>query len=362
MGCERIGSQTVQMKRPVYMMSTASVAGKKESEGPLGSLFDQVGKDDRFGEKKWEQSESRMQQMAVSMTLKKAKKKAEDVDLVLAGDLLSQSIASIFGVLGFSIPLYGLFGACSTAGEALSIGAMSIASGFAHQVLAVTSSHFATAEKQFRFPLQYASQKPLSAGWTVTASAAFLLADEQTYENGAHLLYPEERDAKQNEQPIQITQVTTGKMVDFGIRDSFHMGAAMAPAAADTIFTHFQDTSRSVCDYDRIITGDLGKIGSRVLKELLGTNGYDIAERHMDCGVSIYDAGKQDTHTGGSGCGCAASVLSAMILRKLASGEWRRVLYVPTGALLSKTSFNEGQNIPGIAHGVVLESGKGSTK
>ena len=238
----------------------------------------------------------------------------------------------------FETPLFGLYGACSTCGLSLSLGSMCIAGGFADYVICVTSSHFASAEKEFRFPLAYGNQRPLSAEWTVTGSGAFLLAQKK----------------KPGTRAI-ITGITTGKIVDYGLKDSMNMGACMAPAAADTIYCHMRDFKARPEEYDRIITGDLGKVGQTALLDLLRQKGIDIAGRHMDCGIEIFDDKTQDTHAGGSGCGCSAAVLSALILKNLEEGIWKKVLFVPTGALLSKTSFNEGKTVPGIAHAVVLE-------
>ena len=244
----------------------------------------------------------------------------------------------------FEIPLFGLYGACSTCGEALALSAMTVAAGYADRVAAVTSSHFASAEKQFRFPLEYANQRPVSATWTVTGGGAFILS----------------KDAKQ---PLaKVAGVTTGKIVDYGIKDSMNMGAVMAPAAAELIAQNLTDFKRKPEDYDRIITGDLGEVGQQILFDLLLKKGMDIRKQHEDCGMLIFDSQTQGTGSGGSGCGCAASVLSAHFLPKLASGELKRILFVPTGALLSTVSFNEGQTIPGIAHGVVLESCISSAK
>ena len=233
------------------------------------------------------------------------------------------------------LPLFGLYGACSTSGESMMLGAMCVAAGYAEQVLTMTSSHFASAEKQFRFPLGYGSQRPQSATWTVTGSGAFILGKKHAH--------------------ARITGVTTGKIVDYGIRDSMNMGAAMAPAACDVICQNFEDFHRSPSDYDRIITGDLGYVGQEILIKLVQDQGYDISEIHSDCGIEIFDAETQNTQSGGSGCGCAATTLSAYFLPKLLRGEWKRILFVPTGALLSTVSFNEGQNVPGIAHAVVIE-------
>ena len=334
-----LGSQSVKLKNEVYINASASIVGTKEGEGPLGLLFDMIGEDDMFGCKTWEEAESSLQKDAVYMALGKAGKKPEDMRYIFAGDLLGQSIATSFGIMNYNIPLLGVYGACSTCGESLSLGAMAISGGFAENVICVTSSHFASAEKEFRFPLGYGNQRPLSASWTVTGSGAFVLGSQK--ESGAQ---------------ARITGMTIGKIVDFGLKDSLNMGACMAPAAASTIASHFIDYQSQPEDYDKIVTGDLGSVGQRVLLDLLRDKGYDIADRHMDCGMEIYDAGSQDTHAGGSGCGCSAVTLSAYILRQLSEHNWKKVLFVPTGALLSKTSFNEGQTVPGIAHGVVLES------
>ncbi|MBQ9135352.1 MAG: stage V sporulation protein AD [Lachnospiraceae bacterium] len=333
-----VGNQSVRLSKEVYINGNASVVGKKEGEGPLGKLFDMVGEDDMFGCNTWEEAESSLQKDAVYLALGKAKRKPENMRYIFAGDLLGQSIATSFGIMNYGIPLLGVYGACSTCGESLTVGAMAVSGGFAKEVVCVTSSHFASAEKEFRFPLAYGSQRPLSASWTVTGSGAFVLGDEKG----------ENCQAK-------ITGMTVGKIVDFGLKDSLNMGACMAPAAAATIAAHFIDYNSQPMDYDKIITGDLGSVGQRVLLDLLRDKGFDITDRHMDCGMEIYDPKTQDTHAGGSGCGCCAVTLSAYILKQLAEKNWKKVLFVPTGALLSKISFNEGQTVPGIAHGVVLE-------
>ncbi|MDO4331441.1 MAG: stage V sporulation protein AD [Eubacteriales bacterium] len=332
------GGQSMKFPAPVFIKESASIVGKKEGEGPLGDLFDMVGDDDMFGCNTWEEAESGLQRDALHLAIQKAGLKTDDIRYLFAGDLLGQSIATSFGLAQFERPLFGLYGACSTCGLSLSLGAMAICGGFAEHVACVTSSHFASAEKEFRFPLGYGNQRPLSASWTVTGSGAFILSGSRG------------ESAK-----AVITGITPGKIVDFGLKDSMNMGACMAPAAADTIYRNLQDFGRKPEDYDRIITGDLGKVGQRALLDLLLEREIDIAKQHMDCGIEIFDGETQDTHAGGSGCGCAATVLSAYILKKIEEGIWKRVLFVPTGALLSKTSFNEGQNVPGIAHGVVLE-------
>lgn len=333
------GEQSAKLPMPIYIKASASIVGKKEGEGPLGALFDVVGDDAQFGSETWEEAESTLQKEALSLAIGKAKINKSDIRYIFAGDLLGQEMATSFGVASNEIPLFGLFGACSTCGEALSLGAMAIGGGFANYVACVTSSHFASAEKEFRFPLEYGGQRPLSSGWTVTGSGAFILTN----------------DPGTSPKAI-ITGLTTGKVVDFGIKDSFNMGCAMAPAAADVIAANLQDFNRKPADYDKIITGDLGTVGQKALIDLLAAKNIDIADRHMDCGIEIFDSEKQDTNAGGSGCGCAAVTLSAYILKQLEEGVWKRVLFIPTGALISKTSFHEGNSVPGIAHAVVLES------
>ncbi len=338
-----LGKQSIRFENPPYLINSGSIVGSKEGQGPLGKLFDKVGQDDMFGAKTWEEAESTLQKEAIQIVLDKENMKKEDLDLLFAGDLLGQSIASSFGISSFHTPHVGLYGACSTCGLSIAIGSLVVAGGYADKVVCVTSSHFASAEKEFRFPLAYGNQRPLSSTWTVTGSAAFLLASKT------------DRKAR-----AVVNSVTFGKIMDYGVKDSMNMGACMAPAAADTIKQHLQDFGRKPEDYDKIITGDLGAVGQKLLFELLNESGIDIQKQHMDCGMEIFDSEKQNTNAGGSGCGCAAVTLSAYVLKKLEEGVWKRVLFLPTGALLSKTSFNEGQSIPGIAHAVVLEHFKNS--
>lgn len=332
---QMLGKQSIRFETPPYIEASGSVVGKKEGEGPLGDLFDMVSEDDTFGCDCWEEAESTLQKEAAALTMGKAGVKPEDVRYIFAGDLLGQTIATSFGIVNYEIPLFGLYGACSTAGESISLGAMCVAGGYANRVLAMTSSHFASAEKQFRFPLEYGNQRPVSATWTVTGSGAFLLGTEKSH--------------------VKISGITTGKIMDYGVRDSMNMGAAMAPAACDLIVQHFEDFQTSPKDYDRIITGDLGYVGQEILLTLTKERGYDISTVHTDCGIEIFDKDTQGTDSGGSGCGCSAVTMSAFFLPKIQRGELKKVLFVPTGALLSKISFNEGQTVPGIAHGVVLE-------
>lgn len=334
---QKKGKATVAFARPPVICGAASIVGKKESEGPLGPFFDRHIMDDGKGMENWEQAESSMQKAAADLSITKAGLKRDDIRYLFAGDLLGQLIATSFGTVDLEIPLFGLYGACSTMGEAMSLRAMMVNAGYADHVLSMASSHFATAEKQFRFPLAYGNQRPMSSTWTVTGCGAVVIGKEG--------------------QPglAKITAFTAGKAIDIGARDSMNMGAAMAPAAFHTIEQNLEDLGTDETWYDRIITGDLGEVGTQILLDLMEKKGRSLKERHMDCGVEIYSKETQDTHAGGSGCGCSAVTLCAAILPKIREGIWKRVLFVPTGALLSTVSYNEGQTIPGIAHGVVIE-------
>lgn len=329
------GKQSIAFEHPAYIQGCASIVGKKEGEGPLGHHFDVIEEDAKFGQKTWEEAESVMQRKAAELAVRKAGLSTEEIRMIFAGDLLAQSIASSFGIGGLDRPVYGLFGACSTMGESLALASMMVSAGYGQRILAVTSSHFATAEKEFRFPLGYGSQRPLSASWTVTGSGACVVGTQKG--------------------KVKITGVTTGKITDYGLKDSQNMGACMAPAACGTIVQNLRDFGRKPEDYDKIITGDLGYVGQRILLDMAEQEGYQLSGNHEDCGILIYDQQTQDTHAGGSGCGCSASVLAAYIIPKIACGDWNRVLFVPTGALMSKVSFYEGSSVPGIAQGVVLE-------
>lgn len=329
------GKQSILFEDAPYVISSGSVVGKKEGEGPLGPLFDLVEEENLFGQNTWEEAESEMQKEACLMALGKAQVQPEEVRYLFGGDLLRQGIATSMGLEELHIPLFGLYGACSTSGEALALSAMSVAAGYGEYILAVTSSHFGSAEKEFRFPLAYANQRPLSSQWTVTGSGAFLVGRQKSH--------------------VRVSGVTVGKIVDYGLKDSQNMGACMAPAACNTIIQNLKDFDRRPSDYDRIFTGDLGYVGQSILFDLMRKEGEDIKNNHVDCGMIIFEQQTQKTNAGGSGCGCAAVTLSAYILPKIQSGEWKRVLFVPTGALMSTVSFNEGQSVPGIAHGIVLE-------
>lgn len=343
-----VGKQSLQFSNQPAIIGCASIAGKKEGEGPLGAFFNVVEEDPMFGQKTWEEAESKMLGMAVDVAIHNAGLKKSDIRYLVGGDLLGQLIATSFGIENFEIPLLGVYGACSTMGESIVVASMIIDGGFADKTLAITSSHFAGAEKQFRFPLAYGSQRPKAATWTVTGSGAVILGQEP------------EKDSEFAKQfspvMIKVKGVTIGKIVDYGLKDSLNMGACMAPAACETIAQNLKDFKIQPDYYDRIITGDLGVVGKDILIDLLKQKGYDISSNHMDCGIEIFDSEAQDTHAGGSGCGCSAITLTGYILQKLRKQDWNRVLFVPTGALLSTVSYNEGQSVPGIAHAVMLES------
>lgn len=341
-GSKMVGKQSILFGNPPYIFSAASIAGKKEGEGPMGTLFDVVQEDPMLGKNTWEEAESELMKEAASKVLQKAGLSSADVRYLVGGDLLGQLIATSFGIAELEIPMFGIYGACSTMGEAMSIGAILIDGGYADKVLAITSSHFAGAEKQFRFPLDYGNQRPYSASWTVTGSGAVILSKQPNQQN--------------NETNIVIKGITTGKIVDYGIKDTMNMGAAMAPAAFETIKQNLEDFKIEPSYYDKIITGDLGYVGKNILIDLLKEKNFDISNNYMDCGIEIFNKDEQDTHAGGSGCGCSAITFTSYIIKQLRERKWKRVLFLPTGALLSQVSFNEGKAIPGIAHAVIVEA------
>ena len=332
------GIQSVKFEEPPIICAAAPVVGQKDGHGPFGDVFDQIESDPKVGGDTWEDAEGRLQERAAELAIQKAGCGKEAIRYIVAGDLLGQLMASSFGLAGFDKPLFGVYGACSTMGESIGIGSMLVEGGFADYVLAMTSSHFASAEKQFRFPLGYANQRPKASTWTVTGSGAVVIC---------------KGDQKQG--MAKITGITTGKIVDYGVKDTMNMGACMAPAAASVVAAHFKDFGTDPSEYDQIITGDLGMVGKDILIDILRSEGYDIADRYIDCGIEIYGRDAQ-AQAGGSGCGCSAVMLAGYVLKQLEIGEWKRVLFVPTGALLSVVSFNEGNSIPGIAHAVRLET------
>ena len=334
---KKLGRHTAVLEHPPSVIGSASVVGKKEGQGPLAATFDHISQDDSFGERSWEKAESAMQKLALAAALDKAGISVSGLDYLLAGDLLNQCIGSGFAVRGQDVPFFGLYGACSTLAESLSLAAMLLDGGFGVRAAAMTSSHFCSAERQYRSPLEYGGQRTPTAQWTVTGSGCVILAS-------------------QGPGPY-VTHITTGKIVDKGIKDAANMGAAMAPAAYSTISAHFQDTGRRPSDYDLIITGDLGKLGRDIVADWFHRDGMDL-KNLSDCGTLIYDLEGQDVHCGGSGCGCSAVVLAGLLLNGMAGGRWRRILFCGTGALLSPTSSQQGESIPSICHAVALDIGK----
>lgn len=334
------GKQSIEFECPPYVLAHACIAGQKEGEGPLGQDIDEISKDPMFGKKTWEEAESMLQKLTAEKLLTKASMKNDEIRYIFAGDLLGQLIATSYGIMDLQIPLFGVYGACSTMGETMSLASMTVAGGYARNVIALASSHFASAEKQFRFPLEYGNQRPLAATWTVTGCGAVVIGDGKNEQKKSH---------------VRIAGVTTGKIVDYGVKDSMNMGACMAPAAAELIMQNYSDFGVKDGFYDLVITGDLGYVGKTIVLDLLEEKGIKLEDIYSDCGIEIFDKQAQDTHSGGSGCGCSAVTLCAKLLPQLESGALKRVLFVPTGALLSPTSFNEGKSVPGIAHGIILE-------
>lgn len=329
--------QSFRFSQPIRVRASACIGGAMEQEGPLGNYLDAYDTTGKFEGENWEESESRMLKQTIECAIKKAGKEKNEIDYLFCGDLLRQMTASSFGVKSLQIPVFGVYGACSTMGESLILASVMLEAELAECVAAATSSHFATAEKEFRFPLSYGNQRPPCATWTVTGSGAVVL-ERGTKESG-----------------IYVVAATPGKIVDYGITDKANMGACMAPAAVSTISTHLKEFGLQPEYYDKIVTGDLGAVGSDILIDLLKAEGYDITKQHMDCGLTIYDQNFQDVHSGGSGCGCAAVTLTGYLMQSMREGRLKRILFVPTGALLSSVSANEGDSVPGIAHAVALE-------
>ena len=323
---KKVGNQSFILNTPVNIVSSASIVGPKEKDGPLSKFFDQCLDDEFWGEKSWEKAESKFIKETVNMAIAKSKIAQSDIDFCFAGDLLNQCISSSFGLRELNIPFFGVFGACSTFVESITLGSMTIDGDFATNVVCASSSHFCSAEKQFRFPLELGNQRPQSSQWTVTGSGSVVLSKNGT--------------------GPKITMLTPGKIVDMGIKDANNMGAAMAGAAADTLISHFKDTGRKPSDYDAIFSGDLGYIGKDILIDLALSKGYNIRSNYNDCGVLIFDKEKQDTHSGGSGCGCIASVFSGYIYQMFQEKKYKKVLLMATGALMNSTSSQQGESIP----------------
>ena len=332
---KKLGKQTVAFKNPPAITSAYSIVGPKEGEGPLAKYFDIILEDEFWGEKTWEKTEAKIVKECIAGCLGNEKVNNEDIDYLFSGDLLNQCVSSSFGIRERAIPYFGLFGACSTFVEGMTLGAMVIDGGMADITIASTSSHFCSAEKQFRFPLELGNQRPPASQWTVTGSGTVILK--------AGGIGP------------KITHATTGKIIDMGIKDANNMGAAMAPAAVDTLYQHFVDTGRKPDYYDLILTGDLGFIGKHITTELMLSRGYDIKSNYNDCGCLIFDKEKQDVHSGGSGCGCIATTFSGYIYNLLQKQELKKVLLCATGALMSTTTAQQNESILGIAHAVSIE-------
>ena len=332
---QKIGKQTVKFDNTVSIISTASIVGPKEADGPLAKYFDQCLEDEFWGESSWEKAESKIIKETVNTVVSKSGINSSDIDYCFAGDLLNQCISSSFGLRDINIPFIGIFGACSTFVESLCLASVFLDGNAGTNAICAASSHFCSAEKQFRFPLELGNQRPPTSQWTVTGSGAAIVSKNG---NGPY-----------------ITNITLGKIVDMGIKDANNMGAAMAPAALDTLLTHFKDTGRNPSYYDAILTGDLGYIGKEILIDLAGTKGYNIKSNYNDCGVLIFDKNAQDTHSGGSGCACCGTVFSGYFFNKLRKKEFKKILLVATGALMNSTSSQQGESIPGIAHAISIE-------
>ena len=332
------GRQSFVLQDPPVITTWASIAGKKEVEGPLSHTFDIKCRDTYFGQKTWEQAEKHMQQLILNKLISKAGLTQQDIDLVFSGDLLNQCIGSSFSLRNTGIPHLGLYGACSTMAESLLMASLAVGGGFCDRVVAMTSSHIASSERQYRFPLGYGGQRTPTSQWTVTGSGAALVS---TQGHGP-----------------RITACTIGTVTDWGIKDANNMGAAMAPAAYSTIRAHLEDFHCSPTDFDLIITGDLGQTGKELLMELARKDGISLGGKITDCGNLIFDNTTQDVHAGGSGCGCSAITLCGYLLEQLKSGKLKKVLFCGTGALLSPTSTQQGLSIPGVCHAVCIVGGR----
>ena len=334
----KISRNTFLTDNPPSIMSFASIAGKKEGEGPLGEYFDRIENDSHFGQETWEKAESELQKQTVELAMKKSALKPNDIDCIFSGDLINQCIGTTYGLRDLNIPFLGIYGACSTMAEGLLLASLLTDSGIGGKIAAATSSHFSTAERQFRFPLSYGGQRTPTSQWTCTASGAVILSPEG---NAPY-----------------IKAVSIGSIADLGVTDANNMGAAMAPAAANTIRKYLSDTGKNPENFDAIVTGDLGIVGSRLLYELLEKDGLDISAQHKDCGAMIFDDEEQDTHAGGSGCGCSASVLCGYFLPKVQTGEIKEMIFAATGALMSPTASQQGESIPSISHLVHISHSK----
>lgn len=346
---KRIGKHTLEFTEKPRVISAAAVVGKKESEGPLSEWFDKTVIDTSMGGETWEKAESLIQKEAVTIALEKSGLEKENIDYIFAGDLLNQCVSSSYGLREFGIPFLGQYGACSTMAQTIAAASVFAESGAADFCAAVTSSHFCSAERQFRFPLQYGGQRTPTAQWTVTGSGGMIIGSVENGRLKRQDLLESNHDFRLQKQ-VAVSHVCTGKIVDMGIVDANNMGAAMAGAAADTIYRYLTDTQTSPYDYDMIVTGDLGQVGTELLYELLEKENIDIRENHKDCGLMIFDLNEQDVHAGGSGCGCSGSVLCSYLYKNMLSRKLNNILFAATGALMSPTIVQQGESIPGISH------------
>ena len=332
---KKVGEQTYEFDKNIYVVCGASVVGEKEGNGPLKEYFDYIEKDDKMGEKTFEKGERKMLMKSINKAIDKSKIHKDDVDLYVGGDLMNQLVSSNYTASEIRIPFLGLYNACATMAESLIVGSTFLDAGGVKNCLCATGSHFATAERQYRYPLEFGNQRQSYAQWTVTGMGATILSSE-------------------NCSNIKVTKVTIGKVTDYGVVDIANMGAAMAPAAMETLVSFFKDTNTGPKDYDVIATGDLGKLGSDILKDLMTDKGYDIETNYIDCGHMIYNI-KQDTMQGGSGAGCSACVFNSYFINKLSDGQFKKIILISTGALMSTTTNQQGDSIPGIAHLVLFE-------
>ena len=334
---KKVGEQTYEFEKNIYVIGSASLVGSKEGEGPLKNYFDFIEKDDKMGEKSFEKGERKMLLKTIQASIKKSGLHKDDIDLYVGGDLMNQLVSSNYTASEIRVPFLGLYNACATMAESLIVGSTFLEAGGSKVVLCATGSHFSTAERQYRYPLEFGNQRQSYAQWTVTGMGATVLSSEK-------------------ESNIKISKVTIGKVTDYGVVDIANMGAAMAPAAMETLVSFFKDTKTGPKDYDVIATGDLGKLGSDILKDLMTDKGYDIETNYIDCGHMVFNI-EQDTLQGGSGAGCSACVFNSYFIEKLKSGEFKKILLISTGALMSTTTNQQGDSIPGIAHLVMVERG-----
>ena len=332
---KKIGNATYKLAEPVYIIGAGAIAGAKEADGPFGKYFKRVAKDDTMGEDSYEKAERRMLEEVVFMAIKDANRREEDVDLFVGGDLLNQIVSANYAARAYDIPFLGVYGACSTMAESLIVGAMFIDGGFGKNVVCGTVSHFSSSERQFRNPLELGAQRQTYSQWTVTGAGATLLS-------------------KEGDGP-KITHFTIGNVTDYGVKDIANMGAAMCPSSMISLVNFFKDTNTSPEDYDLIVTGDLGKLGSDILRDFMATKGYPLGQVYSDCGHSIF-SNTQKTFQGGSGAGCSASVFNSYLIDKLRKKELKKIIFMPTGALMSTTTNQQGDSIPAISHLVVVEA------